>query len=142
MRTPSPPTLGASALALGWMKQTSNPAAPFSDATGGKSAPRALKSQSVADAFKSSTHRPNVVQRRFVNGGALGGVHRLHQVDLNTSGPFADDGNVLVHILALAPERACDGDTKKIDPESTQLGLVGGTDRDLLHPKDSKRSIH
>jgi hypothetical protein len=83
-----------------------------------------------------------VVQRRFVNGGALGGIHRLHQVDLDASGPFAYDGNVLVDVLALAPERAREGDAEKIDPELAQLGFVGGADRDLLHPKNSKRSIH
>ena len=93
-------------------------------------------------ALRSSTQRPTWLSAGSCTAGPLRGIDRLHQIHLDAGSALADDRDVLVDVLALAPVRAGHRQPEKVDPELAQARLVGAADGDLLQPEDTKRPVH
>ena len=79
MSTPSPPR-GDASLPLGWMKQTSWPAAPLRMPPGVKRTPCASRCAGLVEQVHPD---PDVVERRHVHLRRLRQVDRLHRVELD-----------------------------------------------------------
>src|SRR5262249_49822577 len=78
----------------------------------------------------------DVVERRLVDARPASRVERLHEIDLHRERTQTGRGDVLVDVLALAPEVALRREPQQIDPQPTQSALVRGTDGDLLDAED------
>jgi hypothetical protein len=81
-----------------------------------------------------------VIERRRVGAWATSFVDRLHEIDLDGGGSFADAQDVFVDVLRLTSERADAFDPQEIDPQRKEAALVARTKGDLLNAQYAKRS--
>ena len=79
-----------------------------------------------------------MIERRLVDARPLLGIDRLHQVDLDGEGTGAGLRDVLVDVLALAPELAAPREPEQVDPEPPQRRLVGAPTAICCTPRTAK----
>ena len=84
---------------------------------------------------------PDVIERRIVHLGALLGIDRLHEVDLDLERSRAGRGDVLVDVFRFAAKVSGHGEPERVDPEPAQRALVEPADGDLLHTQNRKWSM-
>jgi hypothetical protein len=82
-----------------------------------------------------------MVERRIMNARPTVGIDRLHQVHFDRERTGARGRDVLVDVLALAPEGSARREPEQVDPEPSQRLLLAGADGDLLHSEDAERSV-
>ena len=78
----------------------------------------------------------HVIERRFVNLGALLRVDRLHQVDFDLEGALARYGDVLVDVLGFAAIATRRSEAQCVDPKAPQRLLVQASNGDLLQAEN------
>src|SRR5262245_35417697 len=69
----------------------------------------------------------DVVQRGVIHARPTVGIDRLHEVHLDRERSCAGGGDVLVDVLALAPEGPAWRETEEVDPEAAERPLVART---------------
>lgn len=75
----------------------------------------------------------NVVERRFIDTRLFRRVERLHDVNLDGMRTVPHFENIFVDVFAFAAEFRLWRQTKYINPQFAQPGLISTADRDLLN---------
>ena len=83
----------------------------------------------------------DMIQRRIMNARPTLGIDRLHQIHFDRERTRTRGRDVLVDVLALAPEGSARREPEEVDPESPQRLLLPGANGDLLHSEDAERPI-
>jgi len=112
----------------------------FSDSSRGK--PYALGFEPRDGGGEIVDPQPHVMQGRGVCMRFGVQVDRLHQVDFDRGFAFAELRDDFIDVFSFAVKGAHDGEAKQGDPKMLQGASVGGTDGNLLKPKNPKGSLH